>query len=69
MKTNTFSNISGSLRSGCRIAQIVSRCHFPGLQTAVFLLCPVMAAQELASFLDSSYKGTDSIYEGPTLTT
>lgn len=69
METNAFSHTLGSLRSGCQIAQVVSEYRFPGLQTAVFSLCPLMTERELASFLASSCKGTNSIHEGSTLTT
>ena len=39
----------------------VAHCHFS--------LCPHVAERGQASSLASSYKGTNLIYEGPTLTT
>lgn len=33
----------GSLKLGCQHGQVLDKCPFPGLQRAVFLLCPHMA--------------------------
>ena len=45
------------------------KSSLPGLQLAIFLLCPHMTERELTSFLASSYRETKHIHEGHSLMT